>query len=209
MVGERHVLVAEAAGGARHHVDLGAAVAPQRVHVEVALQLGNELVADADGEGSLLLELIEVRGGTGGGDLGDDRGSLRADALQLLERAGGDASHELVGREGLHDLGRSQVRADPVRLLARSVEQVRDPFQRLCGLHQGDGTLAARAVTSGYSERELRDAGMMPLQTEQSLALSDSHVRPVVHADGARSSRFEFHPVPADTWAARWSEPPS
>src|SRR5207302_2978715 len=109
-------------------------------------QAGDELVADADGEGSLLLELIEVRGGTGGGDLGDDRRGLRADAVQLLERAGGDASDELVGREGLHDLGRSQVRADPVGLLARSVEQVGDTFQRLCGPHRGNATLADRTT---------------------------------------------------------------
>jgi hypothetical protein len=49
VVGERHVIVAELAGGACHHVDLGAAIAPQRVDVEVALQLGDELVALADG----------------------------------------------------------------------------------------------------------------------------------------------------------------
>ena len=34
----------------------------------------------------------------------------------------GNPSDELVGREGLHDLGRSQVGADPVGLLPRSVE---------------------------------------------------------------------------------------
>jgi hypothetical protein len=32
------------------------------MHVEVALQLGDELVALVDGEGSLVLELDEVRG---------------------------------------------------------------------------------------------------------------------------------------------------
>src|SRR5438093_8157402 len=60
--------------------------------------------------------------------------------------AGDDARDELVGREGLHDLGRSQVGADAVGLLARSVEQVGDTFQRLCGPHRGNANLADRTT---------------------------------------------------------------
>jgi len=61
VVGKGNVIVAQVAGGARHHVDLGAAVAPQRVQVEVAPQLGDELVALADWEGSLLLEKVGLQ----------------------------------------------------------------------------------------------------------------------------------------------------
>jgi hypothetical protein len=122
VIGKRDVLVAEGAGGARHDVDLGAAVAPQRVHVEVALQLGDEFVSLAYGDGGLHLELVEIRGRAGRGDLGDDRRCLRADAVKLLECASGDASHEIARREDFHDLGCAQVRADSVGLLPRSVE---------------------------------------------------------------------------------------
>src|SRR5688572_24996345 len=114
--------------------------------MEVALELRDEFVAPADGERRLLLELVEVRGRAGRGDLGDDRGRFRADAVQLRERSSGDASDERVRREGLHDLGRSQVGADAVRLLPRSVKQVRDAFQRLCGLHTGNATFDARTT---------------------------------------------------------------
>lgn len=122
VVGERHVLVTQSARGAGHHVDLGATIAPQRVHVEVALELGDELITFPDGEGSLRLELVEIRRGAGGGDLGDERSGLRADAVQLLERAGGHASAKLICREDFHDLRRSQVCANAIGLLPNSVK---------------------------------------------------------------------------------------
>src|SRR5207248_2909578 len=69
----------------------------------------------------------------------------------------------------LHDLGRSQVRADPVGLLACSVEQVDDPFQRLCWLHGWRRYLAARE-RFGFGRRP--NAGSSGLNTVGAAARS-------------------------------------
>src|SRR6185503_8787836 len=87
VVREDDVLVAEVARGAGHHVDVGTAIAPVRMKVAIALEQGAQIVTAADADGGLLFELGEIRGATGGEDLGDDRRRLRPDVVELLERA--------------------------------------------------------------------------------------------------------------------------
>ena len=139
--------MAEVAGGACHDVDLGAAVAPQRMHVEIALQLGDEFVAFAYGEGRLLLELVEKQSRARGGDLRDDRRRLRADAVQLLrcrrrrERRARPRERPPLGAPGRRGRGRA---------FPFAIEQVGDTFERLCGLIRERYPRRARRSTSWF-----------------------------------------------------------
>jgi hypothetical protein len=135
VVGEHHVLVAEAHGRPGHRLDGGAAVGPRRVQVAVALERRPQLGTRTQGDLGVLLERGDVLGDPAGECLLDDRAGLGADARQVGEPAGGGQPGDLVVAHLAHDVARPGVGLDLLRGLERPVEQVDDAVEGVGGVH--------------------------------------------------------------------------
>lgn len=103
-------------------------VAPQQ-GTQVSTAVGQRL-------GRLVLQSPKVGGHLTGQGLAYDTGGLRADALDRFQGFRRRAPVDLVVGH-LHQYGgRGAKGADPIGLRAAALQQKRDPFQRLHGVHR-------------------------------------------------------------------------
>ena len=130
VVGEHLVLVTELDGGERHLLDRRTTVGPVRVRVQVAPQLGPQLLAALHERPERRLELGQPLRQHAVHRVGDHGRGARSDARQVRERAGVRTGGDLVGRQRQHHRRGVAEGLDPAGLLAASLHQERDPAQR-------------------------------------------------------------------------------
>ena len=136
VVGQHHVLVPEVAGGGRHLLDLGPAVAPRRVEVAVAAQpLPVALPGGCDRHLRRLLEVGQIVRHLPGQGLGDHLGGRVADAVEVGQRAGRGPDRQLVGVGRPHHVAGPVERLGLEAVVVRPVEAVDDAIEGGVGGH--------------------------------------------------------------------------
>ena len=136
VVGERQVVVAEAAGGLDHLLDRRAAVGPVGVGVQVALDGGaDRLAALGQRPLALLAQVGELLRDLARRGLHHDRRRRRADTRDLLQGLVRDPAFELaLGQVGQRPRCLA-IRLDPTRVLPTALLPVGDLRKRLDPVH--------------------------------------------------------------------------